>query len=115
MSVRVLLRPFSRLSASSALCSPSRVPTLPSGGRSLRSFQTSSLRLQESTAGAAPSNGNGGDAKALLEQLAEKEKKVAELQDKYLRTAAEVENVRRIGREDARKATQYGVQGAYWT
>lgn len=47
----------------------------------------------------------------LKKQLAEKDDKITELNDKSLRVLAEMENVRTIARRDVANAKQYGIVG----
>src|SRR6202046_165286 len=48
----------------------------------------------------------GGDVESLRTQLAEKDKEIAELKDKYLRTLAESENVRKRVRQQSEEAVR---------
>ena len=49
---------------------------------------------------------SGGDVDSLQAELAEKEKEIAELKDKYLRTLAETENVRKRIRQQSEESVR---------
>ena len=57
-------------------------------------------------ANAGPDSEQGGEAEALRAQLAEKDKEIAELKDKYLRTLAESENVRKRIRQQSEESVR---------
>ena len=55
-------------------------------------------------ANARPESEHGGDLESLQAQLAEKDKEIAELKDKYLRTLAESENARKRIRQQSEES-----------
>src|ERR1700721_150934 len=57
-------------------------------------------------AGAGPESEQGGELAALRAQLAEKDKEVAELKDKYLRTLADTENARKRIRQQSEESVR---------
>src|SRR5258708_236166 len=57
-------------------------------------------------ANAGPESEQGGDVEALRTQLAEKDKEIAELKDKYLRTLAESENARKRIRQQSEESVR---------
>jgi molecular chaperone GrpE len=57
-------------------------------------------------ANAGPESEQGGEVEALRAQLAEKDKEIAELKDKYLRTLAESENVRKRVRQQSEESVR---------
>jgi len=57
-------------------------------------------------ANAGPESDQGGDVESLRAQLAEKDKEIAELKDKYLRTLAESENVRKRVRQQSEESVR---------
>ena len=61
------------------------------------------------TPGGAPAAGGAEPDQA--QRLAEAEATAAELRDQYLRSVAELENVRRRAQEDVAKAHKYGIEG----
>src|SRR3984893_5558345 len=57
-------------------------------------------------ANAGPDSEHGGEVEALRAQLAEKDKEIAELKDKYLRTLAESENARKRIRQQSEESVR---------
>jgi molecular chaperone GrpE len=57
-------------------------------------------------ANAGPEAEHAGEAESLRAQLAEKDKEIAELKDKYLRTLAESENVRKRVRQQSEESVR---------
>lgn len=63
--------------------------------------------------GVGAADGSGGGVSSLqggAGAAAELEQKLAELQDRYLRTVAEVENVRRRARDEVERARKFGIE-----
>ncbi len=54
----------------------------------------------------AGTEGSGGELEALRTQLAEKDKEIAELKDKYLRTLADTENARKRVRQQSEESVR---------
>src|SRR6202030_4805543 len=57
-------------------------------------------------ANAGPESEHGGELEALRAQLAEKDKEIAELKDKYLRTLADTENARKRIRQQSEESVR---------
>jgi molecular chaperone GrpE len=57
-------------------------------------------------ANAGPESEHGGDVDSLRAQLAEKDKEIAELKDKYLRTLADSENARKRVRQQSEESVR---------
>ncbi len=58
------------------------------------------------TAKAEAANGGGSEAEKLMTQLAEKDKEIAELKDKYLRTLADFDNTRKRLRQQSEETVR---------
>lgn len=62
-------------------------------------------------AGAGEKRGSDGEEESLLEQLEQARAEAAEHKDRYLRAAAEAENVRRRADHDVAGARKYAIEG----